>query len=124
MGCALCCSCLSCAWLSCSRLGRPLRLCPASCQPPWPRNGGAPGDVGARRHGGVGPRCPPAYPGWAAASWKVNVPSPPTYEEALAGPALERPSLISFCPNLPLFLCRASPSVIAESPAMAVPVRA
>uniref|UniRef100_A0A1I8IMR0 DUF4345 domain-containing protein n=1 Tax=Macrostomum lignano TaxID=282301 RepID=A0A1I8IMR0_9PLAT len=33
-------------------------------------------------------RAPPAYPGWATASWKVNVPSPPTYEEALAGPAL------------------------------------
>uniref|UniRef100_A0A1I8FCM0 Uncharacterized protein n=1 Tax=Macrostomum lignano TaxID=282301 RepID=A0A1I8FCM0_9PLAT len=88
--------------------------CPASSA--VAPNGGAPQAMSELAVTAESGRAPPAYPGWAAASWKVNVPSPPTYEEALAGPSTERPSLISFCPNLPLFLCRASPSVMAESP--------
>uniref|UniRef100_A0A1I8FDI9 Reelin domain-containing protein n=1 Tax=Macrostomum lignano TaxID=282301 RepID=A0A1I8FDI9_9PLAT len=55
MGCALCCSCLSCGVaVMQTALARPLRLLP--CQLRRGPERWRPGDVGARRHGGVGPR--------------------------------------------------------------------
>uniref|UniRef100_A0A1I8JRH2 Cytochrome b561 domain-containing protein n=1 Tax=Macrostomum lignano TaxID=282301 RepID=A0A1I8JRH2_9PLAT len=68
------------------RLGRPLRLLP--CQLRRGPERWRPGVMSELAVTAESGRAPPAYPGWAAASWKVNVPSPPTYEEALAGPAL------------------------------------